>query len=335
MAEMQGLYAARASMDSNPSNMAGIADLVAKAFTELKQDMDKIIVQTTVASSSKVPTQTVQSPTGQQGDLPAVHLHGRTESESVGYDDYALPSPAMRLPEALQENSNPSNTDILAAIQAEAQAAGTDTAMNLQRRAAVATDGSQDAAASPNPAANGAISVIPTAEGPCRILSETSMPEAVGDGLVAVSLSSAGQLGQQDKEEKPLATSQLSYKELLNKALGGYDPRLAQQMQASLRKASPDRRSPSPQRLPAASAANSSPGQSKFPSGPQPRRTSGNITSPASPGSLRIFKSGSGSAQKLLVKQQVEAEQRASAGGAAETLGRRTSAEKPVGRYAN
>lgn len=313
-------------MQPQPSDMADIAEVVAKAFTELKQDMDKIIAQTAVASSPTATSHSAaRSPMPQQSDLPLLQLHGRTYSESPGYDDYVLSSPLVKLPEAIPETISSSTISIQAAIETEARTAGISTSISLNRRPAVGTDGSQEESAAATEAPTSAASSIQTAVGPCRRLSDGSIADEASDALVAVTAAAAGLRGQQGMQETPVATSQLSYKDLLEKALGGFDPRLKQQMQASIQKSSPEQRGTS-RKQDAAAGLTANPGHSKFPGSLQQKRSSaGKSGSPASPGSLRIFKQGSGSAQKLLGR--FEAEQQASV---SESCGRRSTGDKPV-----
>lgn len=325
-------------MDSASSaNMAGIADLVAKAFLDLKQDMDKIIVQTTAGSSAS-PTKALESSAGQLSALPALQLHGRTVSEAPGYDDCLLPNPICKLPEAVPDIIDITATDFHLALQADAEVASDTGPVTIVRRTAVGTAESQDTVAPPT-AAGAPVSPaggnIPKAEGPCRILSQTSIsepaspPQIIGDAISPTAASRAAHPGQQSAE-KPFATSQLSYKDLLEKAMGGFDARLAQQMQASLRKPSPDHNTGSPQRQPVVGSTAGSHSQSKFPASVQKQSAGAKPESPASPGSLRIFKQDSRSARRVL--QKLEADQRTSADDAgAEASRRRSSDDKSVG----
>lgn len=284
-------------MQPEATVMAGVAEVLAKTFTELKQDMDKIIVENTAASCPTVITHTAQSPVAQY-DLPPLQLHGRTYSESPGYDDCALKNPIMMLPEAISETITLSSISIGAATQAEARAAALSSNMDLERRAAeFSCEVSTTAGVAECP--NNLTSVPQTAEGTCMKLTEESVQEGAGDAEVTVS-AAAGSAGQLSMQEKPLAMSQLSYKDLLEKALGRFDPRLEQQIQASMHKNSPEHRM-------AAARLTANQGHSKFPDSTQQKRLpAGKVKSPASPGSLRIFKQGSGSAQKLLGRQGAE-----------------------------
>lgn len=98
---------------ASASNQQGdISSTVTRIFSDLKRDMDAIINSSDLMSDlpsaaagrhEQHGTSTAAAvQAGQAEGRPFLRLsHGRTESETAGYDDYELPQPIGKLPEAL------------------------------------------------------------------------------------------------------------------------------------------------------------------------------------------------------------------------------------------
>jgi hypothetical protein len=249
--------------------MNAIADIVAKAFTEIKEDMDRIVNSGDVQSPAGTPSAGGAGASEEQ--LPAVQLgHGRTFSESPGYDDIELPDLEYRMPEALQSVESPTPGSPVAAPAASSAADG--YGISLRRTYATNATGSREPSFNlrqqqQHPGSQGS-PVALTAYGLCSAFEEDSMASAEVDpcedtanthGATAqanntqvdefgaassFSPSSGGTAGlpASDKwlqdaaaaaavdaaQAQPVATSHLTYTELLERAIAGMDPKLQQ-----------------------------------------------------------------------------------------------------------
>lgn len=262
--------------------MNAIADIVAKAFTEIKEDMDRIVNSGDVQSPAG--TFPAHAAPASEEQLPAVQLgHGRTFSESPGYDDIELPDIECRLPEALQsmEVASPSSPSV--GLPAGTAAEG--SAISVRRTYATNATGSRDPSfhLRQQPGNEGS-PVRLAAYGPCSDIAADCLPLADMDECIdmaatpgaaaaaangasvqpssmqysaaqysaaqfrasqhnavnSISPSSTGTTSvpasnpqlqgaaDEDAADSPVASSHLTYTELLERAIAGMDPKLQQ-----------------------------------------------------------------------------------------------------------
>ncbi|KAF6257813.1 hypothetical protein COO60DRAFT_1460964 [Scenedesmus sp. NREL 46B-D3] len=166
-----------AKQQHGEGGITAIADIVAKAFTELKEDMDRIV------NSGEVQSPAGTLPAGAAGaseeQLPAVQLgHGRTCSESPGYDDVELPDLEYSMPEALQSMDVPSPGSLAAAPAASSAAEG--CGISVHRTYATNAAGSRDPSFTlqqQQSSTRGSPTAL-AANGPCNIFATDSPPLA-------------------------------------------------------------------------------------------------------------------------------------------------------------
>jgi hypothetical protein len=254
--------------------MNAIADIVAKAFTEIKEDMDRIVNSGDVQSPAGTPSAHAAGASEEQ--LPAVQLgHGRTFSESPGYDDIELPDLEYRIPEALQSVEVPSPGSTPAAASSAAEGYGIcvrrtyatnatgsrEPSFNLRQQQYAGSQGSPIALAAYGPCSEFEVDSLPGAEeDPCvemantqgttALLAAASPAHANNKQIDRVSTasgfspSSGGTAGHPASDKwlqdaaaaaatdaagaPPVATSHLTYTELLERAIAGMDPKLQQ-----------------------------------------------------------------------------------------------------------
>jgi hypothetical protein len=241
-----------------------IADIVAKAFTEIKEDMDRIVNSGDVQSPAG--TSPAQAASASEDQLPAVQLgHGRTFSESPGYEDIELPDIECRLPEALQNVEVTSPSSPSTALPASSAAEG--YGISVRRTYATNATGSRDPSFNlrQQPGSQGS-PMGPAACGPCSEFAAdlpladmddcvdmvatpgaaapaaaaapgssepaSSMQYSAMNSISPASLPASNQVqdaAAEDEAGSPqVASSHLTYTELLERAIAGMDPKLQQ-----------------------------------------------------------------------------------------------------------
>jgi hypothetical protein len=248
--------------------MNAIADIVAKAFIEIKEDMDRIVNSGDVQSPAS--TLSAHAAGTSEEQLPAVQLgHGRTFSELPGYDDIELPDLEYWMPEALQSVESPSLGSPVAAPagSSAAEAYGisvrrtyaTDAtgsrepSFNLrQQQQHPGSQGSPVALAACSPCSEFEVDSLASAEvdrentantqGATAQANNTQVDKFSAASSFSPSSGATAGLPASDKwlqdaaaaaavdaaHAQPVATSHLTYTELLERAIAGMDPKLQQ-----------------------------------------------------------------------------------------------------------
>lgn len=213
---------------SDSDGLQAIEDIVAKVFTEIKQDMDTIVNSGDISvsvegalfgpasSTAAVREDAVSGVSSEQ--LPAVQLgHGRTQSESPGYYDHELTDPASRLPEAVVDLTS----------SGTAAAAAASAGISLARKYAISGSNSSKSFTKRFPDSADACTV-PTASGPCCELDSQLDSEAITAVPAPALAAPAVAAARSSSEQRAAPASQLTYEELLERAVAGMDPKLQQ-----------------------------------------------------------------------------------------------------------
>lgn len=234
-----------------PSQQDSITHAVTRIFSDLKRDMDTIVNSAGLDSES--PTAAAgpleqqlnlrAAAAAQAGDaepgLPLLRLsHRRTESEAPGYDDYQLPNPIGKLPEVL--DADEASTELQIAAPAVAAAAGHGSPTRSSTAAAVASrshahagQGMPAQLSSPRQPRAPAGERTPTPELQQELRQLQEEVDRAGMLMTAPAVLSGGASGRSASLESsdggagypPGSSRQLSYKELLDRALA-WNPRV-------------------------------------------------------------------------------------------------------------